>query len=285
VVPCDNLPDNGSAVARVLRELADLVDPGLAEWVGGTVCFATTMVDRITPEPTADDIATVEARTGVRDRAPVVTEPFTEWVISGEFAAGRPRWEDAGATFTDDVAPFEERKLWLLNGAHSMLAYAGSIRGHVTVADAMRDQTCRGWLEEWWDAASGHLSLPAADVAAYRAALTERFANPRMRHRLGQIAWDGSQKLPIRTLPTLRRELAAGRIPPGATRPVAAWVSHLRGHGAKVTDARSAEILPLVTGPLPEAVRSVLDVLDPELAADDGVVAAVLAQVRELEQS
>ena len=285
VVPCDNLPENGSAVARVLRELADLVDPGLAEWVGGTVCFATTMVDRITPEPTADDIATVEARTGVRDRAPVVTEPFTEWVISGEFAAGRPRWEGAGATFTDDVAPFEERKLWLLNGAHSMLAYAGSIRGHVTVADAMRDQTCRGWLEEWWDAASGHLSLPAADVAAYRAALTERFANPRMRHRLGQIAWDGSQKLPIRTLPTLRRELAAGRIPPGATRPVAAWVCHLRGHGAKVTDARSAEILPLVTGPLPEAVRSVLDVLDPELAADDGVVAAVLAQVRELEQS
>ena len=146
MVPCDNLPDNGSAVARVLRELADLVDPGLAEWVGGTVCFATTMVDRITPEPTADDIATVEARTGVRDRAPVVTEPFTEWVISGEFAAGRPRWEDAGATFTDDVAPFEERKLWLLNGAHSMLAYAGSIRGHVTVP--MRCETRRaagGW--------------------------------------------------------------------------------------------------------------------------------------------
>jgi len=253
--------------------------------LASNVSYVTTMVDRITPEPTAADIATVEARTGVRDRAPVVTEPFTEWVLSGEFAAGRPRWEDAGATFTDDVAPFEDRKLWLLNGAHSMLAYAGSIRGHVTVADAMRDHTCRVWLEEWWDVASGHLSLPAADIAAYRAALTERFANPRMRHRLDQIAWDGSQKLPIRTLPTLRRELAAGRIPPGATRPVAAWVSHLRGHGAKITDARRAEILPLVGGPLPEAVRNVLDVLDPELAADDGVVAAILAQVEELEAS
>ena len=285
VVPCDNLHDNGAVAARVLRELAELVEPGLAGWLGSNVYYVTTMVDRITPEPTAEDIATVEARTGVRDRAPVVTEPFTEWVLSGEFAAGRPRWEDAGATFTDDVAPFEDRKLWLLNGAHSMLAYAGSIRGHVTVADAMRDQTCRVWLEEWWDAASGHLSLPAAEIAAYRAALTERFANPRMQHRLDQIAWDGSQKLPIRTLPTLRRELAAGRIPPGATLPVAAWVSHLRGHGAKITDARRAEILPLVAGPLSEAVRNVLDVLDPELAADDGVVAAILAQVEELEAS
>lgn len=283
VVPCDNLPGNGAAVSRVLHELADLVDPGLTEWLAANVSFATTMVDRITPATTADDIATVETRTGVRDRAPVVTEPFAEWVISGKFAAGRPRWEDAGATFTDDVAPFEERKLWLLNGGHSLLAYAGSIRGHVTVAEAIRDETCRGWLEEWWDVASGHLSLPTADLVAYRGALIERFMNPRMRHRLEQIAWDGSQKLPIRTLPTLRREVAAGRIPPGATRPVAAWVCHLRGLGSTVTDARSAEFLPLATGPLPGAVRRVLEALDPQLAADDSVVAAVLAQALELE--
>jgi fructuronate reductase len=284
VVPCDNLPENGSAVARVLRDLAEMVDPGLAAWVDDHVSFVTTMVDRITPEPTAEDLATVEAQTGVRDRAPVVTEPFTEWVLSGRFAVGRPGWQDAGATFTDDIAPFEERKLWLLNGAHSMLAYAGSLRGHVTVADAMSDATCRVWLEEWWDAASSLLTLPPADIVAYRAALTERFANPRMRHRLDQIAFDGSQKLPIRTLPTLRRELAAGRVPPGATRPVAAWVCHLRGHGAVVTDARAAEVLPLATGPLPAAVRRVLEVLDPELAGDEALVAAVLAQAQELER-
>ncbi|HEX7805839.1 MAG TPA: mannitol dehydrogenase family protein, partial [Cellulomonas sp.] len=283
VVPCDNLPDNGSAVARVLGDLAGLVEPGLADWIADNVGFVTTMVDRITPEPTAEDLATVEAKTGVHDRAPVVTEPFTEWVLSGQFVGGRPRWEDAGATFTADVGPFEERKLWLLNGAHSMLAYAGSLRGHVTVADAMRDATCRVWLEEWWDAASSHLSLPPADIAAYRAALTERFANPRMRHRLDQIAFDGSQKLPIRTLPTLRRELAAGRVASGATRPVAAWVCHLRGHGAVVTDARAVEVQPLASGPLPDAVRRVLEVLDPELAGNDALVAAVLAQARELE--
>lgn len=283
VVPCDNLPDNGAVVARVLREFAELLDPQLATWIEDTVFFATTMVDRITPEPTAADIATVEARTGFGDRVPVVTEPFTEWVISGRFGGGRPSWADAGATFTDDVLPFEERKLWMLNGAHSMLAYAGSLRGNVTVADAMRDETCREWLEEWWDAAVIGLTLPAAEITAYREALTERFANPRMAHRLDQIAVDGSLKLPIRTLPTLRREVEAGRMPAGATRPLAAWICHLRGFGAVVTDTRADEFVPAATGPLAESVPRVLGKLDPWLAANDAVVDAVVEQAVEFE--
>lgn len=269
-------------MARVVGDLARLVDPGLADWIAGTVAFASTMVDRITPEATEEDRADVRAATGIQDRAVVVTEPFTEWVVSGRFGAGRPAWQDAGATFTSDVEPFEDRKLWLLNGAHSMLAYAGSIRGHVTVADTMRDETCLRWLEEWWDAAAGHLSLPAADNDAYRTALVARFANPRMRHRLDQIAWDGSQKLPIRVLPTVRSERAAGRLPAGATRPLAAWVCHLRGSGATVTDARAAELVPLAAGPLPDAVRRVLAVLDPALVEDAALVTAVVDQAEEL---
>lgn len=212
-----------------------------------------------------------------------VTEPFTEWVISGRFAGGRPSWEDAGATFADDVLPFEERKLWLLNGAHSLLAYAASLRGNVTVAEAMRDETCHAWLEDWWDAAAGHLTLPAADITAYRIALTARFSNPRMGHRLDQIAFDGSQKLPIRILPVLRREAAAGRILPGAARPVAAWICHLRGLGAALTDTRADEFVPLAAGPLAEAVPRVIEALDPVLAADSSVGAAVLDQTLELE--
>jgi fructuronate reductase len=284
VVPCDNLPGNGAAVAQVVSDLAALVDPQLARWITGNVSYATTMVDRITPEPTPDDLAGAQAATGVHDRAAVVTEPFSEWVISGDFPAGRPRWQDAGATFATDIAPFEDRKLWMLNGAHSMLAYAGSIRGHVTVADAMADTTCLSWLNQWWDASSRHLSLPVADNATYRAALIERFANPRMHHRLDQIASDGSQKLPIRVLPTLRQEHAAGRLPVGVVRPIAAWVCHLRGSGAKVTDARAAEFLPLASGPLPDAVRLVLKALAPDLGADEAVVAAVIAGAQELGQ-
>ncbi|MFD0823808.1 mannitol dehydrogenase family protein, partial [Micromonospora zhanjiangensis] len=198
VVCCDNLPDNGAATARVVRGLAAAARPELARWIDGSVSFVTTMVDRITPRTTPADVRTVAELTGYVDAVPVVTEPFSEWVLSGDFPAGRPAWEAAGARFVDDVTPHETRKLLLLNGAHSLLAYAGGARGHDTVAAAVADPVCRGWLERWWDEAARYVPLPAAEVAAYRAALLRRFANPRIRHLLAQIAADGSQKLPIR---------------------------------------------------------------------------------------
>ena len=129
LVPCDNTPGNGALAERVVGDLAELIDDGLASWLRASVAVVTTMVDRITPRATPGDVRTVLRSTGFDDRCPVVTEPFHEWVLSGAFPAGRPRWEDAGATFTDDITPYEHRKLWLLNGAHSLLAYAGSIRG------------------------------------------------------------------------------------------------------------------------------------------------------------
>jgi fructuronate reductase len=282
VVSCDNLPGNGAVVARVVRDLAELVDRDLADWIAGSVSYVTTMVDRITPRTTPEDLRTVVEATGLHDSCPVGTEPFSEWVLSGSFPGGRPGWDAAGATITDDIEPYEHRKLWLLNGGHSLLAYAGSILGHQTVAEAVADETCRGWLEEWWSEASRYLSLPAANIAAYREALLDRFANPRMHHRLAQIAADGSQKLPIRVLPTMRQERAAGHLPSGATRVLAAWVCHLRGAGAPVSDAHADQVVPLADGPLPQAVPRVLGALDPALADDGELIAAVVAHVERL---
>ena len=282
VVPCDNLPQNGAVTARVVRELASAVDPTLVPWIDASVSFVTTMVDRITPRTVDADRDAVLAATGLSDEAPVVTEPFSEWVLSGEFPAGRPDWPAAGARVVDDVAPFEERKLWLLNGAHSLLAYGGTLRGHETVADAVADPVCRGWITEWWDEAQQHLELPAASVEPYRAALLERFANPGIRHQLAQIAADGSQKLAVRILPVLRAERAAGRVPPGATRALAAWVCHLRGEGAPLRDPAADELARLAGGPLEAAVVAVLGFLDPDLAHDGVLVAATARSAEEL---
>src|SRR6185369_16302685 len=113
LLPCDNLPGNGAVAVRVVHDLADAVDPGLAAWIESSVSTVTTTVDRITPRTTPDDSRAVQAATGRTDRAPVATEPFSEWVLSGTFVAGRPQWDRAGATFTDDIVPFEDRKLWL----------------------------------------------------------------------------------------------------------------------------------------------------------------------------
>ena len=281
VVPCDNLPENGRVAATVITDFVELVDPTLGPWITQNVRFVTTMVDRITPATTDGDLATAAQLTGLADAAPVVTEPFSEWVLSGEFPGGRPAWESAGARFVDDIVPFEERKLWLLNGAHSLLAYAGSARGHATIAEAMEDSTCRAWLEQWWDEAAAHLALPPADVADYRHALIARFTNPRIRHLLAQIAADGSQKIPIRVVPVLRRERAAGRIPPGAVRAVAAWIRHLRGAGAPVKDV-NAQVVDLAVGPLEEATARIVRFLDPDLATDHTVVDAVAQACRNL---
>lgn len=285
LIPCDNMSENGAAVRRVVLELAELVEPALAEWITRSAMTVTTMVDRITPRTTASDERTVRAAIGREDRVPVVTEPFSEWVLSGAFPGGRPVWEAAGATFTDDVTPFEQRKLWLLNGGHSLLAYAGSIRGHETVADAVADDACRGWLEQWWAEAGAHLPQADAELSAYRTALLERFANPRMRHLLAQVVADGSQKLPIRTLPVLRAERAAGRMPEGALTTLAAWICHLRGAGAPVTDARADEVVAAAHGELRDAVPRALATLDPQLLDDAAVVAAVTERCRGLERA
>jgi fructuronate reductase len=270
VVSCDNLPGNGPATERVVTELAEAADPALAAWIREQVSFVTTMVDRITPRTTDDDVRAVAEQTGWADAVPVVTEPFTEWVLSGAFPAGRPAWDAAGARFVDDVHPHETRKLLLLNGGHSLLAYAGSARGHDTIAEAVTDPVCRRWLDQWWDEASRHVPLPAEDLVAYRAALLDRFANPRIRHTLAQIAADGSQKLPIRVLPVVRGERAAGRMPPGAVRILAAWIDHLRGIGAPVNDAGA--------GPYRDragSARDVIALLAPELADDEALIGTI----------
>jgi fructuronate reductase len=285
LMPCDNVPGNGEIAGQVVRDMAQLLDPSLLDWLDASLAVVTTAVDRITPRPAADEARQVRDATGLDDRCSVATEPFHEWVLSGRFPGGRPAWQDAGATFTDDVTPFEQRKLWLLNGGHSLLAYAGSIRGHVSVAQAVADDTCRQWLEQWWSAASRHLDQPEAELAAYRDALVDRFANPRMHHQLAQIGADGSQKLPIRILPVLRAERAQHRTPPGAMLVLAAWICCLRGLGSKVTDVRAQTVVPLAQGPLPDATGRVLRVLDRELGEDAEVVNAVLHQCEQLIQN
>lgn len=282
VLPCDNLPGNGAVLAGAVEQLVAEVDPRLSGWLAGTVAFGTTMVDRITPATTGEHRAAVLAATGVQDAAPVPTEPFSEWIIAAEFPTGRPTWDEAGARIVSDVTPFEQRKLAMLNGSHSLLAYVGLVLGHETVAEAIADPRCRAWVEGWWDEAAAHIGLPAQDLDSYRAALTERYRNPNIRHPLAQIATDGSQKLPIRILPTLRAERAAGRVPRSACLAVAAWVLHLRAPGSDVNDVRGDEVRRLAVGSLRDSVRKTLVYLDDQLAADPVVVATVLAGAKEL---
>lgn len=286
VLSCDNLPDNGAVARRVVLSVAEQVDPELIGWIEENVDFATSMVDRITPATTDDDRAAVAehfsslGNPGVTDASPVPTEPFSEWVVSGRFPAGRPAWEEAGVTIVEDVEPFEQRKLWLLNGSHSLLAYCGSVLGHTTIADAIADPCCLDWVEQFWNEAATHLTLPEASIAAYRRALLDRFANPRIRHNLAQIAGDGSSKIGVRVLPTVRAERVARRVPVGAATALAGWVLHLQGVGAPIRDAEAGPYAEAATraADATAAVRGVLALLDPALGTDTELIEAVVAR-------
>ena len=286
ILSCDNLPENGSLTAAVVRDLAADVDESLLGWIDENVDFATSMVDRITPATSPEDRLLVARTQGYEDAGPVPTEPFSEWIISGSFPAGRPAWHESGAQLVDDVTPYEQRKLWLLNGSHSLLAYAGSIRGHTTIDEAIADDECRSWVEAFWAEAGRHLVLGTEAAEAYTSALVERFSNPRVRHQLSQIAPDGSRKVPIRILPTLRAERAAGRMPIGCATVIAAWVLHLRGHGAPVKDPAAGAARAAAADPdLTSAIKGVLRTLDQDLPADGDLVEAIRGRMNVLTNS
>ncbi len=231
VLCCDNLPENGQVVRNLTLELARLRDPDLATWIEQSVSFPCTMVDRIVPATTEADRDTVAALLGGPDAGAVVGERFRQWVIEDHFVAGRPQWEAVGAEMVNDVRPFEHMKLRMLNGTHSTLAYTGFLAGLEHVSDAIRAPGFEERLRSLMDEEiipTLHLP-PGTDLPAYRDALLERYANPSLKHRLYQIAMDGSQKLPQRLLGTLRDLKAAGRPAPGLTRAVAAWMRYVTG--------------------------------------------------------
>jgi fructuronate reductase len=272
VLCCDNLPHNGRTVAAIVSRFAALRDPQLAGYIRNEVAFPSTMVDRITPATTDTDRAAIAARLGLDDAAPVVTEPFSQWVIEDRFPQGRPDWSIAGAEFVADVAPYENMKLRLLNGAHSTLAYLGYLAGYETVSDTMQDTNYRRLAADVMDDAATTLKMPpGADVTTYRRALVERFENPALRHRTWQICMDGSQKLPQRLLGSIRDRLLADAPIDRLVMGVAGWMRYVTGideHG-KPIDVRD---------PLSARLRAIAD----QAGMDAARLAPALLEVREI---
>lgn len=209
---CDNIPANGNVLKRLVVDLAASRDDTLARWIETEVPFPSTMVDRIVPAPDEATYRMAEQALGKKDEAAVVTEPFRQWVIEDEFADDRPAWEAGGALFVSDVAPYEQMKLRMLNGAHSLLAWLGFGAGFETVLDAMRYAPLARIVRRHMDQAAR--SLPAApggiDLQIYADDLCARFLNPGIAYATHQIASDSSQKLPQRILEPAAAALKAG---------------------------------------------------------------------------
>jgi fructuronate reductase len=215
---------NGRKLGAAVEAFARRLDPGLADWIAGEVRFPNSMVDSITPATDEPTRRQVGEALGVIDAIPVRREAYTAWIIEDVLPAGAPDLQSAGAVLTCDVAAYELAKLRILNGAHSSLAYLGLLMGHDTVADAIGDRALARFVERLILDDIIPTLKPSFDLQHYAGEIIERFRNPSIGHKLSQIAWDGSQKLPYRLLDTIADRLKAGRSVERLAVPIGAWM-------------------------------------------------------------
>ena len=231
VLSCDNLPENGHVCARTLRGLAALSDPALADWIGENIAFPNSMVDCITPATSDRERDLVRDQFGIIDAAPVVCEPFRQWVLEDNFPQGRPALETVGAEFVQDVARHELMKLRILNGGHAAIAYAGALLGHHFVHDAMADPRIADWLSalETREVIPTLQPIEGVSYDDYLQLILQRFSNPRIGDTIPRLCLDGSNRQPKFILPTLRDRLAAGAPIDGLALELALWCRYCEG--------------------------------------------------------
>jgi fructuronate reductase len=228
----DNLPSNGHLLKSLVLAFARKYDSDLAHWIEQRCTFPCSMVDRIVPRTPQADINKIAGALNALDNWPVIAEPFIDWVIEDEFAAGRPDWAAGGARFVKNATPWETLKLRMVNGAHSGIAYLGSVAGWSTVDIAIKQPELRACIEALLrDEVEPTLSsLSGINLASYRDSLLARFANPALAHRTQQIAMDGSQKIPQRWLGTLTDQSNMKGETKLLSLCLAGWLRYLQGY-------------------------------------------------------
>lgn len=234
VLSCDNVLDNGGAARTAVLSFARLHHDRLADWIERNVTFPGSLADRITPQTNDRFRKLVEKRWGIKDRWPVATETYSEWVIEDSFSNGRPPLERVGARFVSDVSPHKVVKTRMLNGAHTAMAFIGYLAGYRTTAEMMANATFARFLEAMMeqDIAPFLPRVPGLDVADYQVSVLDRLANPRVGDTLSRLCERGSTKVPSYLLPSLLTARQHGFKAPLLTLAVAGWFRFLQGYDA-----------------------------------------------------
>lgn len=250
VMSCDNIQGNGHLAKKMFVSFATQVDPELAQWMASSVAFPNSMVDRITPVTTPDNIHEAEKITGLVDSWPVVAETFFQWVLEDTFPAGRPPFEKAGVQLVDDVEPYELMKLRLLNASHQALAYFGYLKGYRLVHDAVNDPDIQSLLRRYMaeEAQPTLRPVPGVDLAAYQNTLIERFTNAQVKDTVARLAAESSDRIPKWLVPVIRERLALGLSVELCAAIVASWARYAegvdeQGHAIDVVDNLKSEVM------------------------------------------
>ncbi|AXI44701.1 mannitol dehydrogenase [Sulfitobacter sp. SK012] len=244
IMSCDNLPENGDVARQTILGLAALRDAELAAWISDNVAFPNSMVDCITPMTTPKEIVLVAEKFGLADQAPVICEPFRQWVMEDNFPAGRPALEKVGVEFVQDVKPHELMKLRILNGGHAAIAYVSQLLGYEFVHDAMRDADVLGWYRHLAKTEIIPTLTPIAGVSYsdYLDMCATRFANEAVADRTARLCQDGSNRQPKFILPTLTDALATGGPMDGLALEVALWCRYCGASELSLDDERADQL-------------------------------------------
>ena len=231
VLSCDNLPNNGAIVKKIILDFAQKIDPSFAKWILKEACFPSSMVDRITPATKEQDIVNFAEEHGMHDPALVIHEEFFQWVIEDEFSSERPKFELAGIQMVSNVELHEKMKLRCLNGTHSALAYLGYLAGCNTIAECVSQDSIVNYIQYLWEKEIiPTLETPEGEnLNKYCNKLLERYQNPAIEHKTWQIAMDGSQKLPQRILETVSDLLNHQKSFQGLALAIAGWIKYVTG--------------------------------------------------------
>ncbi|GHC15684.1 mannitol dehydrogenase family protein [Aidingimonas halophila] len=231
VMSCDNIQGNGHVAGRMFTAFARHRDPELGDWVAAEVPFPNSMVDRITPVTSAQDIEEVANRFSIQDAWPVVCEPFTQWVLEDRFIAGRPGFDEVGVQVVDDVEPYELMKLRLLNASHQALCYFGYLAGYRYAHQVCQDELFVTFLLDYMrhEGSPTLAPVPGVDLETYRRTLIERFANPEIKDTLARLCAESSDRIPKWLVPVIREQLDSGGEMHRAAAVVASWARYAEG--------------------------------------------------------
>ena len=218
VLPCELIEDNGDRLKGIVLALAERweLDPRFARWIRSAVPFCNTLVDRIVPgTPAPDARAEMETALGYRDGLLTVAEAYRLFVIQGDdsLRARLPFADEPGVVVTEDVAPYRQRKVRMLNGAHTVTTPAAILCGCETGLDAVRHPVAGPFLRRaMLDEIVPTVDAPGSD--AYARAVLDRFGNPYVRHALVDISLQQSMKMRVRVVPSiLAYAERTGRVP------------------------------------------------------------------------
>ncbi|OCX66606.1 mannitol dehydrogenase [Thioclava sp. SK-1] len=228
---CDNLQGNGAILRQTVVSLARLSDPALADWIDTNCSFPNAMVDCIVPATGPKELQLVRDDYGIEDDCPVTHENFRQWVIEDDFCAGRPDWDKAGATFSDDVHAFETMKIRILNGGHQVISDVGEVLSVPSISGCMQHPKISAlFTKVEQDEIVPHVhDVPGMTPAEYVQLIETRFSNPMIVDTTRRVAFDGSSRHPGFILPSVREGLAKGVSVEGLAFVSAAWARYCTG--------------------------------------------------------